>query len=71
MVDCASCSFRITEPQFLQIHTLGSHAAVLLNRDEGGFVNRLPYGGVLEDAAAQLKRGIDDARPSAVVDIRG
>ena len=59
------------EPRFLQIHTLGSHAAVLLNRDEGGFVNRLLYGGALEDAAAQLKRGIDDARPSAVVDIRG
>ena len=33
--------------RFLQIHTLSSYAGAILNRDDGGFAKRLPYGGVL------------------------
>lgn len=32
-------------PRFLQIHTLTSYAAALLNRDDSGLAKRLPYGG--------------------------
>lgn len=32
--------------RFVQIHTLASYPAVLLNRDDAGFAKRLPYGGV-------------------------
>lgn len=35
-----------TKPLFLQIHTLTSYAAALLNRDDQGFAKRLPFGGV-------------------------
>ena len=35
------------EPRFLQIHTLTSYAAALLNRDDSGLAKRLPYGGAL------------------------
>lgn len=35
----------MTAPRFLQIHTLTSYAAALLNRDDSGFAKRLPYGG--------------------------
>ncbi len=31
--------------RFVQIHTLASYPAVLLNRDDAGFAKRLPYGG--------------------------
>ena len=34
-------------PRFLQIHTLTSYTAALLNRDDSGLAKRLPYGGVL------------------------
>ena len=30
---------------FLQIHTLTSYPAALLNRDDVGFAKRLPFGG--------------------------
>lgn len=33
-------------PRFLQIHTLTSYTAALLNRDDSGLAKRLPYGGV-------------------------
>ncbi|MGV6874106.1 type I-E CRISPR-associated protein Cas7/Cse4/CasC [Pseudochelatococcus sp. B33] len=33
------------EPRFLQIHSLHSYSAVLLNRDDSGLAKRLPYGG--------------------------
>ena len=33
--------------RFLQIHTLHSYTAALLNRDDSGLAKRLPYGGVL------------------------
>lgn len=36
----------MTKPLFLQIHTLTSYAATLLNRDDQGFAKRLPFGGV-------------------------
>lgn len=32
-------------PRFLQIHTLTSYPAALLNRDDVGFAKRLPFGG--------------------------
>ena len=34
-------------PRFLQVHTLTSYTATLLNRDDSGLAKRLPYGGVL------------------------
>lgn len=37
----------MTAPRFLQIHTLTSYAAALLNRDDSGLAKRLPYGGAL------------------------
>lgn len=37
----------MTAPRFLQIHTLTSYTAALLNRDDSGLAKRLPYGGVL------------------------
>lgn len=33
--------------RFLQIHTLHSYTAALLNRDDSGLAKRLPYGGVM------------------------
>ncbi|OPL19203.1 MAG: type I-E CRISPR-associated protein Cas7/Cse4/CasC [Candidatus Aegiribacteria sp. MLS_C] len=33
--------------EFLQIHTLTSYPAVLLNRDDAGFAKRIPFGGVV------------------------
>ena len=35
----------MTLPRFVQIHTLCSYPAVLLNRDDAGMAKRLPYGG--------------------------
>ncbi len=35
----------MTEARFLQIHSLHSYAAALLNRDDTGLAKRLPYGG--------------------------
>jgi CRISPR system Cascade subunit CasC len=37
----------MSDPRFLQIHTLHSYAATLLNRDDSGLAKRLPYGGTL------------------------
>lgn len=34
----------MTAPRFLQIHTLHSYTAALLNRDDTGLAKRLPYG---------------------------
>lgn len=34
-------------PRFLQIHTLTTYPAALLNRDDSGLAKRMPYGGVL------------------------
>jgi CRISPR system Cascade subunit CasC len=35
----------MSAPRFIQIHTLASYPAVLLNRDDAGLAKRLPYGG--------------------------
>lgn len=35
----------MTAPRFIQIHTLVSYSAALLNRDDSGFAKRLPFGG--------------------------
>jgi CRISPR system Cascade subunit CasC len=35
----------MSQPRFIQIHTLSSYPAVLLNRDDAGLAKRLPYGG--------------------------
>ena len=35
----------MTVPRFLQIHTLHSYPAALLNRDDSGLAKRLPFGG--------------------------
>jgi len=37
----------MTPVRFLQIHTLHSYTAALLNRDDSGLSKRLPYGGTL------------------------
>ncbi len=34
----------MTQPRFLQIHTLASYPATLLNRDDSGLAKRLPFG---------------------------
>jgi CRISPR system Cascade subunit CasC len=33
-----------TEPRFIQVHTLHTYPAALLNRDDAGLAKRLPYG---------------------------
>ena len=35
----------MSNPKFLQIHTLTSYPGTLLNRDDAGFAKRLPFGG--------------------------
>jgi CRISPR system Cascade subunit CasC len=44
--------------RFIQIHTLTSWSAVLLNRDDAGMAKRLPYGGAqrLRVSSQCLKR---------------
>lgn len=46
------------DPRFLQIHTLTSYSAALLNRDDSGLAKRLPYGGRLRTRVSSqcLKR---------------
>ena len=34
----------MTTPRFLQIHTLHSYPAALLNRDDSGLAKRMPFG---------------------------
>ena len=48
----------MTEPRFLQIHTLNPYTGVLLNRDDSGLAKRLPYGGALRTRVSSqcLKR---------------
>ncbi|MFJ5486509.1 type I-E CRISPR-associated protein Cas7/Cse4/CasC, partial [Hansschlegelia beijingensis] len=44
--------------RFIQIHTLSSYPAVLLNRDDAGLAKRLPYGGAVRTRVSSqcLKR---------------
>lgn len=46
------------KPRFLQIHTLTSYAASLLNRDDAGFAKRMPFGGAVRTRVSSqcLKR---------------
>jgi len=37
----------VTVPRFLQIHTLHSYPAALLNRDDSGLAKRMPFGGAV------------------------
>ena len=37
----------MTTPRFLQIHTLHSYPAALLNRDDSGLAKRMPFGGAV------------------------
>ena len=37
----------MTTPKFLQIHTLHSYPAALLNRDDSGLAKRMPFGGAV------------------------
>jgi CRISPR system Cascade subunit CasC len=48
----------MTSPRFVQVHTLTSYPAVLLNRDDAGLAKRLPYGGTsrLRVSSQSLKR---------------
>lgn len=45
-------------PRFLQIHSLTSYPAVLLNRDDAGLAKRMPYGGTVRTRVSSqcLKR---------------
>lgn len=54
----------MTAPRFLQIHTLTSYPAVLLNRDDAGLAKRLPYGGTVRTRVSSqcLKRHWRTAR---------
>lgn len=51
-------------PRFLQVHTLTSYPAVLLNRDDAGLAKRLPYGGTVRTRVSSqcLKRHWRTAR---------
>ena len=40
----------MTTPRFLQIHTLHSYPAALLNRDDSGLAKRMPFGDSDTDA---------------------
>ncbi len=53
----------MTTPRFVQIHTLTSYAATLLNRDDSGLAKRLPYGGAVRTRISSqcLKRHWRDA----------
>ena len=48
----------MTSPRFLQIHTLHSYPAALLNRDDSGLAKRMPFGGVVRTRVSSqcLKR---------------
>ena len=37
----------MTTPRFLQVHTLHSYPAALLNRDDSGLAKRMPFGGAV------------------------
>lgn len=48
----------MTKARFIQIHTLTSYAASLLNRDDAGFSKRMPFGGAVRTRVSSqcLKR---------------
>ncbi len=64
----------MTQPRFLQIHTLSPYTSALLNRDDSGLAKRLPYGDAMRTRISSqcLKRhwrcAVD---PHALKTIRG
>ena len=48
----------MTTPRFLQVHTLHSYPAALLNRDDSGLAKRMPFGGAVRTRVSSqcLKR---------------
>ena len=48
----------MTTPRFLQVHTLHSYPAALLNRDDSGLAKRMPFGGAVHTRTSSqcLKR---------------
>ncbi|GEQ98233.1 type I-E CRISPR-associated protein Cas7/Cse4/CasC [Iodidimonas gelatinilytica] len=65
----------MTSARFLQIHTLHSYTASLLNRDDSGLAKRLPFGGVMRTRISSqcLKRHWRMAKddPHALANIAG
>jgi CRISPR system Cascade subunit CasC len=65
----------MTTARFLQIHTLQSYTAALLNRDDSGLAKRLPYGGAMRTRISSqcLKRHWRKAEddPHALLKIAG
>jgi CRISPR system Cascade subunit CasC len=65
----------MTTPRFLQIHTLHSYSAALLNRDDSGLAKRIPYGGAMRTRISSqcLKRHwrIADHDPHSLHRING
>lgn len=65
----------MTTPRFLQIHTLHSYTAALLNRDDSGLAKRLRYGGTMRTriSSQALKRHwrCADNDPHALHNITG
>ena len=65
----------MTSVRFLQIHTLHSYTAALLNRDDSGLSKRLPYGDVLRTRISSqcLKRHWRKAEndPHAMLNLAG
>jgi CRISPR system Cascade subunit CasC len=64
----------MTTARFLQIHTLHSYSAALLNRDDSGLAKRLPYGGSMRTRISSqcLKRNWRLAEdPHALLQIAG
>src|ERR1035441_8321403 len=61
--------------RFLQVHTLHSYTAALLNRDDSGLAKRLPYGGILRTRVSSqcLKRHwrMADNDPHSLLSISG
>ena len=46
----------VTLPRFLQIHTLHSYPAALLNRDDTGLAKRMPFGGAARTRVSSQSR---------------
>ncbi|MDZ7642277.1 MAG: type I-E CRISPR-associated protein Cas7/Cse4/CasC [Desulfurivibrio sp.] len=65
----------MSKPRFLQIHTLHSYTAALLNRDDSGLAKRLAYGGAIRTRISSqcLKRHwrMADTDPHALGTLAG
>ena len=65
----------MTNARFIQIHTLSSYPAALLNRDDAGLAKRMPYGGAIRTRISSqcLKRHwrVDRSGAERMADIDG